>query len=98
MAMLDPKPTERGCGWNLHPHARWLVPYLTEPQWDFLTLFLFIFPFLILLFRATPIEYGGSQAKGLIRAVATGLYQSHSNEGSEPRLQPTPQLTAMLDP
>ena len=48
--------------------------------------------------RATPMAYGGSQARGLIGAVATGLRQSHSNVGSEPRLQPTPQLTAMLDP
>ena len=38
--------------------------------------------------------HGGSQARGLIGAVATGLRQSHSNAGSEPRLQPTPQLTA----
>ena len=38
--------------------------------------------------------YGGSQARGLIRAVAAGLHQSHSNVGSKPRLQPTPQLTA----
>ena len=43
---------------------------------------------------ATPAAYGVSQARGLIRAVATGLRQSHSNAGSEPRLQPTPQLTA----
>ena len=42
--------------------------------------------------------YGGSQARGLIRAVATGLRQRHSNVGSEPHLQPTPQLTAMPDP
>ena len=41
--------------------------------------------------------YGGSQARGRIGAVATGLRQSHSNAGSEPRLQPTPQLTATLD-
>ena len=34
----------------------------------------------------------------LIVAVAADLRQSHSNAGSEPRLQPTPQLTAMLDP
>ena len=31
-------------------------------------------------------------------AVATSLRQSHSNAGSEQRLQPTPQLTATLDP
>uniref|UniRef100_A0A8D1AQZ7 Transmembrane protein 230 n=1 Tax=Sus scrofa TaxID=9823 RepID=A0A8D1AQZ7_PIG len=34
---------------------------------------------------------------GRIGAVATGLHQSHSNAGSEPRLQPTPQLTATPD-
>ena len=34
----------------------------------------------------------------LIRAVATGLRQSHSNARSEPCLQPTLQLTATLDP
>jgi len=42
--------------------------------------------------------YGGSQARGLIGAVAAGLRQSHSNAGSEPCLQPTPQLMAMPDP
>ena len=42
--------------------------------------------------------YGGSQAKGQIGAVAASLHQSHSNEGSEPRLGPTSQLTAMPDP
>ena len=31
-----------------------------------------------------------SQARGLIRAVAASLRQSHSNAGSEPILQPTP--------
>ena len=46
---------------------------------------------------AAPTAYGGSQAKGKIGAVATGLRQSHSNAGSEPRLQPTPQLTATPD-
>ena len=47
---------------------------------------------------AAPTAYGGSQARGRIRAVATVLHQSHSNAGSEPRLQPTPQLTATPDP
>ena len=46
---------------------------------------------------AAPAAYGGSQARGRIGAVAAGLCQSHSNEGSEPHLQPTPQLTATLD-
>ena len=48
--------------------------------------------------RAAPMAYGGSQARGLIGTVATSLRQGHSNTGSEPRLLPTPQLTAMLDP
>ena len=41
--------------------------------------------------------YGGSQSRGLIGAVAAGLHQSHSNGGSEPRLQPTPQFRATPD-
>ena len=48
--------------------------------------------------RAAPAAYGGSQARGLIRAVAASLRHSHSNARSEPHLQPTPQLMAMLDP
>ena len=48
--------------------------------------------------RAAPTAYGDSQARGLIGAVAAGLCPSHSNTGSKPRLQPTPQLTATPDP
>jgi len=48
--------------------------------------------------RAAPVAYGGSQARGLIGAVATGLRQSHSNMGSEPHPQHASQLTAMPDP
>ena len=58
----------------------------------------FLFFFFFLSFRATLAAYGGSQVRGQIGAVAAGLRQSHSNAGSEPRLRPTPQLTAMLDP
>ena len=54
------------------------------------------FVFMLFLWAA-PTAYGGSQARGRIGAVATGLRQSHSNAGSEPRLQPTPQLTATPD-
>ena len=46
------------------------------------------------LFRAVPEACGGSQASSRIGAVAAGLHHSHSNAGSEPPLQPTPQLTA----
>ena len=51
-----------------------------------------------LFFRATPTAYGGSQARGRIRAVAASLRHSHSNEGSELNLRPTPQFTATQDP
>ena len=43
-------------------------------------------------------EYGGSQARGQIGPTAASLHHSHSNGGSEPRLQSTPQIMAMLDP
>ena len=42
------------------------------------------------LFRAAPMAYGSSQARGQIRAVAAGLRHSHSNTGSEPQLMATP--------
>ena len=58
---------------------------------------LFIY-FVFCLFRAAPAAYGGSQAKGPIGAVAAGLHHSHSHIRSEPRLRPTPQLTATPDP
>ena len=61
-------------------------------------LFYFIFFVFLRFSGAAPAAYGGSQAGGPIRAVAAGLHQSHSNLGSETHLQPTPQLTAMLDP
>ena len=49
-------------------------------------------------FRATPVAYGSSQARGRIRAAAAGLRHSHSNARCKLRLQPTPQLTATPDP
>ena len=52
--------------------------------------------FFFCLFRATPIAYGGSQARGQIGAIADGPHHSHSNARSEPCLQLTPQL--MVDP
>ena len=54
---------------------------------------------LLLVFsRASPMAYGGSQARSLMGAVAVGLRQSHSNARYEPHLRPTPQLMAMPDP
>ena len=52
----------------------------------------------IVFSRAAPTAYGGSQARGLIRAVIAGLRHSHSNMESEPSLRPTPQLVATPDP
>ena len=60
--------------------------------------FFFFFFGLFAFSRAAPVVYGGSQARGLIRAVAASLHHSHSNAGSEPHLRPTPQLTATPDP
>ena len=72
----------------------------------FLLLFLFCFVLSLFCFvlvcclfsRAAPTAYGRSQTRGLIGAVAASLCHSHSNTGSELRLQPTPQLTAMPNP
>ena len=47
---------------------------------------------------AVPVAYGSSQARGQTGAVAASLRHSHSNAKSEPRLWPTPQLTAMPGP
>ena len=54
--------------------------------------------FFFCLFSAVPEVYVGSQARGQIRAVATGLHHSHSKARSKLCLQPTPQLTATTDP
>ena len=62
-----------------------------------LLLFVFVFLSFFAISWAAPAAYGGSQARGGIGAVATGLRQSHSNSGSKPGLQPTPQLMATLD-
>ena len=54
--------------------------------------------FFFSLFIAALGAYGSSQAGSQIEAAAAGLRHSHSNARSEPRLRPTPQLTAMPDP
>ena len=48
--------------------------------------FFFFFCCLFAFSRAAPVACGGSQARGLIGAIAAGLHQSHSNAGSEQRL------------
>ena len=53
---------------------------------------------LAFFFKATPMAYGSSQAMGRIAAKAAGLHYSHTDVGSKPCLQPTPQLTPTPDP
>ena len=60
--------------------------------------FFFFFFFFFLLFRASLAAYGGSQARGWIRAAAAGLHHGHSKARSELCLRPTLQVRAMLDP
>ena len=63
-----------------------------------------VFLYFFSLFRAAPAAFGGSQARGQMRATASGLhrctpvYTSHSNARSAQSLQPTPQLMATPDP
>ena len=59
--------------------------------------FLFVCLFVFCLFSAACAAYGGSQARGLIGAVAVGLRQGHSNARSKPSPQPTLQLSATPD-
>ena len=47
---------------------------------------------------ASHMAYGSFQTRGQIGATNASLCHSHSNAGSKPHLQPTPQLMAMLDP
>ena len=53
--------------------------------------------FFFCLSKAAPLAYGGSQARGQIRAEATSLHHSHSNARSELYPQPTLQFMAMPD-
>ena len=58
----------------------------------------FYYYYFLIILRATPMAYRGSQARGQITAVATGLHHSHSNARSEPYLLSTPQLMATPGP
>ena len=79
-----------------HNTVKQLRPLLpTEKKVKAISLGRNTFPF---FFRAIAAAYGGSPANGPMRAVAAGLYHSHSKAGSKLRLQPTPELTANPDP
>ena len=66
--------------------------------WRLVGSFSFFFFFFLVFSRATPAAYGGSQNRGQFGTVVASLHHSHSNARSELRLQPTPQLPAVLDP
>ena len=72
----------------------WLQSNLIQERWpDYEPLtFFYFFKFFIyfLLFRATPTAYGGSQARGPIRATLLAYTTATATVGSEPCLQPTP--------
>ena len=70
----------------------------TTYLWTLCWVLFFFFFLSFCLFRAALEAYGGSQARGLIGAVAASLRHSHSNARSELRLGPTPQLMETLDP
>ena len=72
------------------------LPWLYNKSWDKVDEFLLLFFFC--LFRAAPAAYGGSQARGRIRAAAARLHHCHSKARSEWYLQPIQQLRAVLDP
>ena len=57
-------------------HSHFLPPPLVEQVFPWFSFYLFIYFFVFCLFRAKPMAYGDSQAKGLIGAVAAGLRQS----------------------
>ena len=60
---------------------------------------IFIYLFIYWLFRAAPVAYVGSQARGRIRAVVAGLRHSHCNTRSEPYLRPNARsLTQWMRP
>ena len=46
------------------------------------TILLFHMPIYFFLFSTAPVAYGSSQARGRIRAIATGLHHNYSNAGS----------------
>ena len=66
---------------------RWGLSHYWFLIWRGLTLdFEAFFFFFFGLFRAASEAYGGSQARGQIGAVATGLHHNHSNAISKPLL------------
>ena len=98
VCLLQPQVTVGTEAHSPLDNAYFCFSFLISCTWYTLQSSLFKISVLVLRFQATPMAYGGSQARGRMGATAAGLHQSHSNTGSEPCLQPTPQLTATPDP
>jgi len=60
-----------------------LLPWAHDDSTKEIYLFIYLFICLLPFLRATLVAYGGSQARGLIRATAAGLRHSHSHTRSE---------------
>ena len=96
-----PLPSHRKSGLALMPHVQlpeaccWILFSSLPCESD---IHLFLFKKIVFLFMAAPVAYRSSGVRCGIGAAAAGLHHSHSNEGSELHLQPTPQLTATVDP
>ena len=82
----------------------WEVCHHTDNWWSWVVggytndyLYLLIFIHFFFPFRATPVAYGSSQARGRIRRAPAGLHHSHSNTGSELHLWSMLQPAATLD-
>ena len=73
--------------------VRRVVTYKLGVEWSFWGVSFIYFFFLGLNLPMEVPRIGGQ-----IRPVAASLCHSHSNSRSEPFLQSTPQLTAVLDP
>ena len=99
LAWFQPHDTLVGKWFILSPLVLQFISFLPLVIHSFILFYLFIYLFFCLfaISWAATAAYGCSQARGLIGAIATGLRQSHSNTGSEPRLHPTPQLKARMD-
>ena len=78
----------------VYPRIVNIIPCYSVDCIGFFVLFFFLSFWFFCLFRAEPAACGGSQSRGQIGAAAAG----HSNSGSKPHLQPTPQFTGTPDP
>jgi len=83
--------------WTAFQSLQISILWLPSPCLCWWLFFQLVFVFVLSFSRAALMAYGGSQARGLIRAVAS-LHHSHSNTRSKLNLWPIPQLTAMPDP